>query len=80
MDNNEATLAMMPDALREAVQQVSGVIEADVYYNAHRQEALIWYVDGTNDSLVCVTFYPETGETHTAETTVSSEWVTGFEA
>lgn len=81
MDKNETTLALMPDALREAVQQVTGVIEADVYYNAHRKEALIWYVaDAENEHLISVTFYPETGETYTTETTVSSEWTTGFEA
>ena len=82
MDNNESTLALMPSLLREAVEVVTSAIEADVYFNAHRSEALIWYVDPGEgmESLICVTYYPETGATHTSETPATFEWTTGFTA
>ena len=82
MDNNETTLALMPSLLREAVEVVTSAIEADVYFNAHRSEALIWYVDPEEgkDTLICVTYYPETGATYTSETPARFEWETGFTA
>lgn len=82
MTDDKATLDLMPTLLREAVEMIAGTVPVDVFYNVRRHEALLYYIGGEDGTevLVSVTYYPETGETHTSETTVSSEWTTGFEA